>query len=428
MYTFQECYKALDVDPKTFRGWLERDGMKMHQSEADARVKFLTEEEVKGLAARHGRPWPPAKREIETIPPASYKLLLEQTAQAARQAEQIRADHAQLQKLAQGITAHLDTISQEQTALCQQIEGLQEQWNHVTSFQSDVTELRGRFRTQREDIEKYQKQTGAALEKITTDQQKTAARLDILAATDQEQQQQLSTMQETSDLTRTMLGEIDTRQQQATAHVDTLITTAGRLQQEIATLQAQQMAARTDLDTITAATQEQAQRLEQLDTRIEALQSTIERNQQVAQEQLDQAQARMQEQFRQAEKGLKAEFQAALHVLRQEMQAQQEQQARDLYAAIHSAEQEEARDVQALTATNQEQARQLQQIQRQAEQAAASAEAASIADRGRLDVVEQRLVGLEVQRAGEQPPPTKTPRSKKGAEKAEPPSGTIPQA
>ncbi len=43
-YTFSECYQVLNVDPKTFRRWLEKAEIVPTVSRADSRVKFLTME------------------------------------------------------------------------------------------------------------------------------------------------------------------------------------------------------------------------------------------------------------------------------------------------------------------------------------------------------------------------------------------------
>jgi chromosome segregation ATPase len=414
----------------TLRQWCKAAGIDLEQQKslADPRQKWLTDEQVKLLAQAHGRILDQHVQATEPIPPNAYKLLVEKVAQVAQQAEQINANHAPLlaglaelreqigaatreQEQAQ-LQGDLDTLrtqeleplaaqlaalqqtqatmQQEQAALHQQVERLGEQWSHVSSFQSDVTELRGRFHTQRADIEKYQKQTGAALEQITTGQQKAAARLDALAATNQKQAereqeiiQQLDIILETGKLTRTLLKEIDTQQQQATTRIDSLVTTAGRQQQEIAALQAQAQQASTDLDNLTTAMQEQ---LAQAQARMQA--------------QLEQMQAAMQEQVQRTEQRLLAQFQAALATLQQQMQAQAqaaEQRTDDLRTSLQQGEKDQARDVADL---NYSIRKQQEQLTSQIENATTKAEAATTTALGsqrRIDSTEQRLTHLAQQ-------------------------------
>ncbi len=54
-YTFTECYRALTVDPKTFRRWLEQAEIAPTVSRADNRVKYLTAAQVQELATLHER-------------------------------------------------------------------------------------------------------------------------------------------------------------------------------------------------------------------------------------------------------------------------------------------------------------------------------------------------------------------------------------
>jgi len=56
-YTFSECYKLLNVDPKTFGRWLEKAGIdpKQQVSKVDNRIRFLTQTQVDRLATDHGR-------------------------------------------------------------------------------------------------------------------------------------------------------------------------------------------------------------------------------------------------------------------------------------------------------------------------------------------------------------------------------------
>jgi len=256
------------VDFKTFKKWLQNDEVEAHNSAYDTRIKYLTAEQVEGLAARHSRPWPPIQQEPEQITEAVAKRLMEQATIATRQAEQARAAqvalHAQLEEQAQGIAAQLAAIQREQT---EQVDSTTKRFESLLGI---------------------------------------------------------------NKLIRTELERVDASQQEAKIRIDSLVTAVGRQQQEIAALQAQQQQARTDLDSLTTTTQDQQQRLKQLTARIEELQSETQRSHQATQEQLDQTQARMQEQLQQAEKTLQAQFQATLTTLRREMLERLEQRAQGI--------------------------------------------------------------------------------------------------
>lgn len=69
-YTFGQCARFLNVDPKVFRRWVKVDlGLQEQEqvSQADRRVRYLTHEQVTRLAQLHGR-LPPAE---DILPEAS---------------------------------------------------------------------------------------------------------------------------------------------------------------------------------------------------------------------------------------------------------------------------------------------------------------------------------------------------------------------
>src|SRR5712692_8541336 len=84
-YTLSECYELLQVDPKTFRGWLEKAGIMPQVSKADPRVKYLSEEQLRYLAQEHERSLERVRQGPEVIPPAAYKTLVDQVADLDRQ-------------------------------------------------------------------------------------------------------------------------------------------------------------------------------------------------------------------------------------------------------------------------------------------------------------------------------------------------------
>src|SRR5713226_3543092 len=97
-YTLSECYQALAVDPKTFRGWLQKAGMEAQISKADPRVKYLTEEQVRALALAHERDLERnlerAKQKREVIPPNAYKTVKDQVNALERQAVELEQRQA----------------------------------------------------------------------------------------------------------------------------------------------------------------------------------------------------------------------------------------------------------------------------------------------------------------------------------------------
>jgi len=113
-YTFNECYELLNVDPKTFRGWLKEANIDPeHQvSRADRRIKFLTEEQLNRLAEEHGRLLRGVQQQAEeAVSPAAFKLLMDRLARAEEEIarripwfEIIEAQQTAIQKLEDRIT------------------------------------------------------------------------------------------------------------------------------------------------------------------------------------------------------------------------------------------------------------------------------------------------------------------------------------
>src|SRR6266536_2327087 len=127
-YPLTVCCQRLNISLFTLRQWCAQADINLEQqrSKADPRQKWLTDQQLQQLAEEHGRILDQPAQPPEPIPPAAYKLLIEQAAQAQHQAAQIRTDHATLQKQAQQINASLDTIRQEQAALHKRVEELGE--------------------------------------------------------------------------------------------------------------------------------------------------------------------------------------------------------------------------------------------------------------------------------------------------------------
>src|SRR5712692_2213916 len=80
IYTFGQCARLLDVDPKVFRRWVREDlGLQEEDqvSRADGRVRYLTREQLERLAELHERTLPTDGEQAkqEQVTPGFYKLL-----------------------------------------------------------------------------------------------------------------------------------------------------------------------------------------------------------------------------------------------------------------------------------------------------------------------------------------------------------------
>jgi myosin heavy subunit len=385
-HTLTVAAHRLGVSPFTLRQWCKAAAIDLEDqvSRADPRQKWVTDAQLKQLAREHGRVLDQPPAEPEPIPPNAYKLLLEQTAQAAQEAEQIRADHQELQEEQEQLRSDLAAIQQAA-----------------------------------EHYQQQQEQTGAALVEIRATLEETAASLE-------EDRQELAKHTTELEAQRDQTQRLE--QQQAQLRAD-----FGKEEQKRIERQAQ---LRADLDMLTAGYQElaaslvtlstrsdkQGQKHAQLMGRVEALETQAQQ----AQAQLE----AMQEQLQQSQKAMKAEFDAALHVLRQEMRAERERDKSELAAAIQHAEQTQARAIEQFTNQQEKQDTQLEQIRQQAATAEANAQAASVAAQGsrsRLEALEQRLAiaphpGDQAQpeqaAPQEQPPKRKPGRPRKGQEPA----------
>ncbi len=92
-YTFSECYQLLNVDPKTFRRWLERAEIVPTVSRADSRVKFLTEPQVQLLAQEHERELhhdTTTQELAHNVPYGMYKLLADRVSDVEQELSDTR--------------------------------------------------------------------------------------------------------------------------------------------------------------------------------------------------------------------------------------------------------------------------------------------------------------------------------------------------
>lgn len=88
-YTFTACYQVLNVDPKTFRRWLEKAEMVPHVSKSDSRVKYLTEEQVHELAQAHDRELHTTKSD-NPVTYGAYKLLADRLSDVEQELQDTR--------------------------------------------------------------------------------------------------------------------------------------------------------------------------------------------------------------------------------------------------------------------------------------------------------------------------------------------------
>jgi len=133
-YTFNECYELLNVDPKTFRGWLKEAGIDPdHQvSRADRRMRFLTEAQLERLAEDHGRRLgAKASNDDEVIHAGAFKLLLDRMQRAeeeiARHPHQIEESQQYVEDL---VTSIQEEFKQSQVTINERIADLTLTYTH----------------------------------------------------------------------------------------------------------------------------------------------------------------------------------------------------------------------------------------------------------------------------------------------------------
>jgi tetrahydromethanopterin S-methyltransferase subunit G len=196
-YTLTECYDMLNVDPKTFRSWLQRDSIQTTPSKADPRVKYLTEEQVLFLAKEHERTLAPSAEPAEIIPPNAYKLLVDQADTVERQvtnlvAEQLSVREAlaeQETRVSQDITTLNGTLDERITELRSLVDAKYRQHEEaiatlVTQAQQQMTELREALDRQHQQHE--------SLATLTSENQSQVEQLrDLMVQNDQQVRQRI---------------------------------------------------------------------------------------------------------------------------------------------------------------------------------------------------------------------------------------------
>jgi chromosome segregation ATPase len=239
-YTLTECYDLLQVDPKTFRGWLSKAGIEPLPSKADPRVKYLTEEQMHFLADAHERNLERAKQQ-EVIPPSITKLL-RLSKKLDEQVETLEQQMTNFERRLPSLYEEtIEAIRQAEEQQHQERETLRKAVDRQRSQQDErIQQIAANLATHSEHHESLQQQTAATLQEL----QQTAQKL-----IDQQHQQ--------SDAFQHMQQAIETQlAQQAHERDDALQA----LNQEVAA----------DLATFTQQLNQIENTLQQVDTHLKA--------------------------------------------------------------------------------------------------------------------------------------------------------------
>ncbi len=345
----------LGISLFTLRQWCEKAGIDLEQqrSLADPRQKWLSEDQLRQLAADHGRLLDQEKPDSEPIPVHAYQLLVEQVARLVQQAEEMGTAQSD-------ILTSIIQLQEQAEATVRQLAALEQ----TVSFQAEQSH---QVQTV---LQEEQQQIRAQLRKIDTHQEESAGRLGALLTAYEEHRQVLGRQAEQVSQLRDRTQHVEQEAARTAERIEAIATTSEQHGQQLS-----QLAARID---------KQGSRHAQLASRVDALET-------LAQHIQKDMQAQVQEQVQQAERRLLAQFQNALTTLRASMQEEVERR-------VQGIEEEQARDLAALTAEQ-------KRLDTQVQNAATRAEAATSTALGgqrRLDRVEQRLTAFQTQLEAEQ--------------------------
>ena len=158
-YTFGQCARLLDVDPKVFRRWVKEDlGLQEHDqvSRADSRARYLTREQLERLAELHERTLPEddVTGKQGSIPFTSYKLL-EDRLEGVEDA--LRAGEQTITSLQEELTQVKERLTQVETHIEHQTD-TQERPDHrlaelEAQHRQQVVELEARYQRQIAELE-----------------------------------------------------------------------------------------------------------------------------------------------------------------------------------------------------------------------------------------------------------------------------------
>jgi hypothetical protein len=183
-YTLTECYEVLQVDPKTFRRWMEKANITPQVSKADDRVKYLTQEQLRELAEQHERELSEAvPTTAVALPPGAYKLLLDQVDELR---DLVRQTHEESLAHTNNYVAHLEDLQRLYEREQQQHDRLAElvadQWRLMREHQQELAEqisreatvlsasvrdLEARLHTQELEMQRSQETSTSAREQLS---------------------------------------------------------------------------------------------------------------------------------------------------------------------------------------------------------------------------------------------------------------------
>ncbi|MHB8597178.1 MAG: hypothetical protein ACYDER_10235 [Ktedonobacteraceae bacterium] len=177
-YTFGQCVRLLDVDPKVFRRWIKEDlGLQVSDqvSRADGRVRYLTREQLEQLAGLHEITLPTGGEQgkQEHISPGAYKLLADRLKAVENALRASELTVSSVQEEADQLLARLMQVEQQMGSMAQwttSLEQLPASTSQIearlarleqTQEQADprLTELEAQHRQQLAEAEaRYQRQ------------------------------------------------------------------------------------------------------------------------------------------------------------------------------------------------------------------------------------------------------------------------------
>jgi hypothetical protein len=184
-YMLTECYEVLQVDPKTFRRWMEKANITPQVSKADDRVKYLTQEQLRELAEQHERELSEIGPATEVaMPPGAYKLLLDQVDELRVLAQQTHEEY--LARTNEAV-AHLEALRrlyerEQQQQHDRLAELISDQWRLMREHQQELTEqvsreatalsasvrdLEARLHTQEQEMQRSQETSASAREQLS---------------------------------------------------------------------------------------------------------------------------------------------------------------------------------------------------------------------------------------------------------------------
>src|SRR5579875_1979312 len=115
-FNFRQSRELLRVDPKTFQKWLQKADIDPTEQVnlADARERYLTEEQLTLLAKRHGRTLPPLESQPELPVTVTAATLAERLAQLeqeiAKQFQRLEAQGLQILQVMADLQQHLANL------------------------------------------------------------------------------------------------------------------------------------------------------------------------------------------------------------------------------------------------------------------------------------------------------------------------------